>query len=301
MGLERDPSGLPSRGLTDAGRGVVAPMVLAAWDDFLAVAEGADLQRRTRLPGWRVHEVLTHLGSWPDYRALDGLVAGAQQGRTGPPPDVDGANARVTAARATADQDEVLEALRRHRDDVERYFREHDEALDGAPTPSPVGPLPLLSVIAGEAYELAVHALDVADAGGPDPAPGLLSSGIAALADVTGALAAGTGITAGATLQTPAGGWSFRADAEGWRVTQVAPGRTQGATVSADPATLLDASAGRGNPVALLARRKLAVQDLGGLLALAPIVEVAPNIPGGPILRLAARSVGRAGLFGRRK
>jgi hypothetical protein len=46
------------------------------------------------------------------------------------------------------------------------------------------------------------------------------------------------------------------------------------------------------------------VHDIGGLLRLAPIVDVAPGIPGGPILRLAARTVGGAGgmlgrLFGR--
>jgi hypothetical protein len=53
-----------------------------------------------------------------------------------------------------------------------------------------------------------------------------------------------------------------------------------------------------------VARRRLRVHDLGGLLKLAPIVQAAPGIPGGPILQLAARTVGGAGsmlgrLFGR--
>jgi hypothetical protein len=37
------------------------------------------------------------------------------------------------------------------------------------------------------------------------------------------------------------------------------------------------------------------VHDIGGLLALAPIVQAVPGIPGGPILQLAARTVGSAG------
>ena len=46
------------------------------------------------------------------------------------------------------------------------------------------------------------------------------------------------------------------------------------------------------------------VHQLTGLLELAPIVQSAPGIPGGPILQLAARTVGGAGglvgrLFGR--
>jgi hypothetical protein len=70
--------------------------------------------------------------------------------------------------------------------------------------------------------------------------------------------------------------------------------------VKGEAAVLLDASAGRANPVALLARRRLALHDPAGLLALAPLVDIAPNLPGGPILRLAARSLsGAAGLLGR--
>ena len=74
----------------------------------------------------------------------------------------------------------------------------------------------------------------------------------------------------------------------------------RGPAVTGDAGVLLDASAGRANPVALLARRRLGLRDPAGLLALAPLVEVAPNLPGGPILRLAARSLsGAAGLLTR--
>jgi hypothetical protein len=73
-----------------------------------------------------------------------------------------------------------------------------------------------------------------------------------------------------------------------------------GAAVTGEAAVLLEASAGRANPVALLARRRLGLRDPGGLLALAPLVDLAPNLPGGPILRLAARSLsGAAGILTR--
>jgi hypothetical protein len=160
--------------------------------------------------------------------------------------------------------------------------------------------LPLLSVVLGQAYELAVHGLDLAEAGAPPVPAEVLQSGLAALADVTGALAAGGGIRGGATLATPDGGWRFAADDAGWTVDRVAGTAVSGTAVIAPADLLLEAASGRVNPVAALARRRLRVQELGGLLQLAPIVQAAPGIPGGPILQLAARSLGGAGsLVGR--
>ena len=67
---------------------------------------------------------------------------------------------------------------------------------------------------------------------------------------------------------------------------------------------LLEAASGRINPVPAVARRRLKVHEIAGLLKLAPIVQAAPGIPGGPILQLAAKTVGGAGgvlgrIFGR--
>jgi uncharacterized protein (TIGR03083 family) len=287
--------GTRNHGMADAGRDVVGGLVLPAWDFFIGQVEDADLTRRTRLPGWQVHEVAVHLGSWPDHTALADLIASARAGGTGAPPDVDAVNARVTAAHRDAPREEVLAALRRNREATERYLAEEPAELDTAETASTVGRLPLLSVVLGQAYELAVHGLDLADAGAA-PVPGtVLQSGLAALADVTGALASSCGIAGGATLATPDGGWQFAADARGWRVDRVGPRVTAGAAVSAEADLLLEAASGRVNPVPAVARRKLKVHDVGGLLKLAPIVQAAPGIPGGPILALAARTVGGAG------
>jgi uncharacterized protein (TIGR03083 family) len=286
--------------MADAGRERVGPMVLGAWDAFLAAAGAVDLDRRTRLPGWRAREVCVHLGVWPDHAALAGLVASAAAGGTGTPADADAVNARVTAAHRDAPRAEVLAALRRGREATERYLTEEPAELDLAWTVATVGRLPLLSVVLGQAYELAVHGLDLAAAGAPPPPPEVLQAGLAALADVTGALAAHLDVTGGATLATPEGGWRFTADGGGWTVTEVPPGDEGTPTVAADAALLLEAASGRVDPVTALARRRLRVRGMGGLLRLAPIVQAAPGIPGAPVLQLAARTLGSAGgLLGR--
>jgi hypothetical protein len=288
-------------GMADAGRDVVGAMVLGAWDAFLDQAAAVDLGRATRLPGWRALEVCVHLGAWPDRAALAGLVAGARAGGTGEPGDPDASNARVTAAHRDADRPAVLGALRAAREATERYLADEPVELDTAPTVSTVGRLPMLSVVLGQAYELAVHGLDLVSAGAPAPPAAVLQSGIAALADVTGALAAAQGITAGAALATPDGGWAFAAaGVAGWTVRRLAAGEVPGTAVEAPADLLLDAASGRVNPVVALARRRLRVHELTGLMQLAPIVQSAPGIPGGPILQLAARTLGTTGgLLGR--
>jgi hypothetical protein len=286
---------MTTHGMADAGRDEVGRLVLGAWNAFVDRAAEVDLQRDTRLPGWRAQEVCVHLGVWPDHAALAGLLADARSGGIGEAPAPDPVNHRVTAAHRNAERAEVLAALRAARAATERYLAEEPKWLDTAPTVSTVGRLPMLSVVLGQAYELAVHGLDLVSAGAEPPPAEVLQSGIAALADVTGALAAAGGITAGAALVTPDGGWAFAADDDGWTVRRLPPGQVPGTAVEAPADLLLDAASGRTNPVVALARRRLKVHQLAGLLQLAPIVQSAPGIPGGPILQLAARTLGSTG------
>jgi hypothetical protein len=286
--------------MADAGRDEVGGMVLGAWDAFLAQAERVDLERSSRLPGWRAHEICVHLGAWEDHQPVADLIASARAGGSGTPPEVDPVNARVTTAHRDASRNEVLAALHRNREATASYLREEPVELDTAPTVSVVGRLPLLSVVLGQAYELAVHGLDLVSCGAEPPPPEVLQSGLAALVEVTGALAASMEITGGVTLATPDGGWAFAADPHGWTVRRVPAARVTGPAVEARADLLLEAASGRINPVPAVATRKLRVHDVGGLLALAPIVQAVPGIPGGPILQLAARTVGGAGgLLGR--
>ena len=288
------------RGLAGAGREPVARMVLDTWDAFLDRAAEVELDRESRLPGWRAHEICVHLGCWDDHTALADLVASARAGGRGPVPDVDAVNGRVVRSHRNASREEVLDALRRNREATAAYLAEEPLERDTAPAASVVGRIPLLSVVLGQAYELAVHGLDLVSCGAPPPPPSVLQSGLAALTEVTGALAASCGISGGVTLGTPDGGWSFTAAAGGWTVRRVAAGTVSGPAVEAAADLLLDAASGRVNPVRAVARGRLRVHDVAGLLQLAPIVQQVPGIPGGPILQLAARTVGGAGgLLGR--
>jgi uncharacterized protein (TIGR03083 family) len=281
--------------MADVGRDEVAGRVLSAWDVFIERAETVDLSRPSRLSGWRAHEICVHLGCWDDHTAMADLVASARAGGTGTPPDVDATNARVTAAHRDANREEVLAGLRRNREATARYLTEEPEDLDTALTVSVVGRIPLLSVVLGQAYELAVHGLDLVSCGAAPPPPDVLQSGLAALADVTGGLAASMAIDGEVTLATPDGGWTFVSAGGGWTVDRVPAGRIDGPAVEGAADLLLEAASGRINPVPAVARRKLKVHDVGGLLRLAPIVQAVPGIPGGPILQLAARTVGGAG------
>jgi uncharacterized protein (TIGR03083 family) len=286
--------------MADAGRAEVGGRVLGAWDAFLDQVAAVDLDRPSRLSGWRAHEIAVHLGCWDDHTALADLIASARSGGVGIPPQVDVVNARVIAAHRDASKDEVLAALRRNRDATARYLEDEPVGLDTAPTVSVVGRLPLLSVVLGQAYELAVHGLDLVSCGAEPPPPSVLQSGLAALVDVTGALAASCDITGGVTLATPGGSWAFAADADGWTVRRLPAGSFSGAAVEASAPLLLEAASGRINPVPAAATRRLKVHDVPGLLLLAPIVQKVPGIPGGPILQLAARTMGGAGgLLGR--
>ncbi|MDX6297612.1 MAG: hypothetical protein QOI51_1469 [Nocardioidaceae bacterium] len=289
-----------AQGLLELPRAEVRRRVLDGWDAFLAVAEGADLEQKSRLPGWRGAEICIHLGSWEDHQAMHGLIESARGAGPSKPVDVDEANKAVTEKHRDASREDILDALRRNRSEVADYLSgdgEDDAKLDRADVVATVGTLPLLTVVHATLYELAVHALDLVSCGAPQPPEELLLSGLSALADVTGALAATLNITGGAVLSTPAGGWYFAADKGGWTTTPTEPGEKKGKTpvVEAELVTLLDASAGRQNPVTLLTRRKLKVHHMTGLMRLTPIVETAPGIPGGPVLRLAARTVGGAG------
>ncbi|HEY0509363.1 MAG TPA: maleylpyruvate isomerase N-terminal domain-containing protein [Blastococcus sp.] len=286
--------------MADAGRDLVGGMVLEAWDALLEQAEAVDLSRPSRLSGWRAQEICVHLGCWDDHTALADLIESARTGAAGSRPEVDAVNARVTAAHRDASRNDVLAALRRNREATARYLAEEPVELDTAPTVSVVGRIPLLSVVLGQAYELAVHGLDLVSCGAEPPPPSVLQSGLAALADVTGGLAASMSLRGGVTLATPDGGWAFDSGPDGWTVRRVPADGFSGPAVEASAELLLEAASGRINPVPAVARRRLKVHDVGGLLVLAPIVQAVPGIPGGPILQVAARTVGGAGgLLGR--
>ena len=290
-------SGLAEQPAAELGREVVA-----AWDAFLDVVRdpGTDLSRPSRLPGWTGRDTCIHLGSWEDAQVIEGVLASARTGALGSASSPDDVNAALVRAHRDATDEQVVAALVEARERVARFFAEEAGECGRLLARSAVGPLPVAGLLSAGTYELAVHALDLAPCGAPPPSPLLLDRGLAALIDVTGALAARAGVDVALTAMTPTGGWRFTSDRDGWTTEPVAAGPVDGVGVRGSAVDLLDASAGRtGLPQLLLARR-LQVHQLPQWMRLAPLLEEVPGLPGAPALRTAVSGLsGVAGGVGR--
>ncbi|GAC1322979.1 MAG: hypothetical protein NVSMB13_02190 [Mycobacteriales bacterium] len=280
-------------GLADADPEVLRSRVGAAWDTFLALARQADLDRPSRLTGWTGAQLCVHLGRWEDWRPLERLATSARAGGTGPLPDVDADNCRLVEQYGGLPAAEILAALERSRAEIDHYFDSATASeLGRRPAMSALGPLPLSGVLSAGCYELAVHALDLVPCGAPAPPTDLLDSGLAALIDVTGALAARHDLHLTVTAQTPDGGWRFTADERGWTTEAVLAGPITGTAVLASATDLLDASAGRISVPPLLLTRRIKVQEMASFVRLAPLVHEVPGLPGGAALRTVSAGLG---------
>ena len=117
----------------------------------------------------------------------------------------------VLAAHRDATDDEVVAGLRRVRDDLGKYLASRGAAKTRSmTTASPLGPLPVLTLLHAISYQLAVAALDLEPCGAPADDE-LLEHGVAALVDTTGALAARQGVTGSITALLPGVAWGFGA------------------------------------------------------------------------------------------
>lgn len=292
----------PPCGLASVHPADVAEIVTSAWDGVAELARRADLDAPSRLARWTVRDVLVHLGSWPEHSRFDRLIDDVRSGRMPDRDDVDARNALVVAAHSDADPDDIVAALAKARDRALAFLNSAEaEHLGREPAESPVGPIPLTCVIAASAYELAVHALDVA--GADDIPAGVLLAGIGALVDTTGALAARAGLDTRFAVVTPGGGWAARSQHEGWttiRLDRGPVGELGWPSLQGEAADILDASAGRRPALQLVVTRRLRLTDVPGMLTLLPALETVPGLPGGTALRAAARTLARAGwLVGR--
>lgn len=286
------------RGLASWDPADLADLVLPAWDDFIDLAAEVDLDRPSRVARWTARAVCVHMGTWPGSRSLQRMRDEALAGALDPADERSGGfdqqshNEAVLEAWGHAPRAEILQALAASRADVATYLASSEpDTLGTRSVRSVLGPLPLSTVVAAGAYELAVHALDLAPAGARRPAPDTLAAGVAALVDTTGALATRGGLTARAACLTPEGSWFFTAAPEGWTTLELPEVPDGWAAVEGAGADVLDASAGRRPVPVMLARRELRLHHVPGLLALTPIVEAVPGLPGGAALRGAVRNL----------
>lgn len=285
----------PRIGLAGGDPAALGRAVAEAWDAFLEVVEASstDLTRPSRLPGWSGRDVCIHLAAWPNHRPVDSLLESASEPLGSGHHDAEATNARLVSEHRGASTEAVITGLVEARNDIRDFLSSAAATTLGrATTASPLGPLPVTTVLHATCYELAVHALDLVACGAPQPSVALLDRGLAALIDVTGALAARSAVDITLTAQAPGGGWRLRSDEEGWTTEPALAGRFEGTGVRGSLVDLLETSAGRANLGQLLLTRRLQVQHLTSFMRLAPLLHEVPGLPGGPALRTAVAGLG---------
>lgn len=297
-GLRPEPG---ERGLASGDLREVAALIGNAWDAVLDVAARVDLEAPSRLKGWSARDVLVHLGSWDaDATPLEERADDARTGRVRSEDDVDARNAMVVAEHHDADVDEITVALRAGRDQALSFLAAPDVEVVGRRwVGSMVGQLPMTGVLIAQAYDLAVHAIDLRPAGLQQVPDALLDAGTGALADVAGALAARQGVTQTFAVLTPSGCWATGTADGAWTTVRLDRGVRASAlgwpSVTGSAPDVLDASAGRATAVRLLATRRLRVHDVPGLLRLLPALGPVPGFPSGSALQTSLRALSQSG------
>jgi len=272
------------KGMLTEAPAVLAQRTISAWETFAEVVAAIDLSGRTRSRDRDARALVTALGTWPDSRGIPELLADAHAGATSTEPMRASAR-RLAESHAEATDDEVRASIAASVQQTRDWLLSGDLEHNGLlPTPSPLGVLPMGTVVHAAAYQLAVTARDLIPAGAP-PQPSLDEIGLGSLIDATGAVAARSGLVAAAVAvgsRTTAGTEVFDG---GWTTTFA--DNDDHPAVLAPEEVLLDLAGGRADFAA--ATRQLRFRNPRGLLALAPIVDEIPELPGGPLLRRTAR------------
>lgn len=274
----------PPRGFLTSEPDALARRTVRAWELFADVVAAVDLDGPTRSTRRGARAMVTSLGTWPDSRGIPEILADAHAGRTTTEPYRE-ASQRLAESHAAATDDEVRDSVAASLRQTGAWLASGDLTHSGLlTTPSPLGPLPMGTVVHAAAYQLAVTARDLIPAGAL-PQPELDEIGLIALLDAAGAVAARIGLVARAaavghrvavSVDVLDGGWLSRHGDE-----ETYPG------VIAAEEVLVDLACGRADFAAL--PRQIKLRDPRGLLALSPVVDALPDLPGGPLLRRTAR------------
>ncbi len=275
--LTSDPSGLAAR-------------TTRAWRLFVDLIAEVDLAGPSRSARRSAREMVIGLGTWPDSRGIPELLADAHAGRTTCEP-YRATSQRLAAAHADAADDDVRGSVAGSMRQTHQWLASGALRTEGMLlAPSPLGPLPLGTVVHAMVYQLAITARDLMPAGAP-PLPELDELGLISLLDATGAVAARIGLVASAVAVGRRIAVSTSIRGGGWTSSI---GDTEGPGVLGPEEVLLDLAGGRADYSALT--RQVRFRDPRALLALSPVVDEIPDLPGGPLLRktaMLARFLGR--------
>jgi hypothetical protein len=309
----REP-GIPARGEQGlAGRlgALTAAESVRSWQQFrdslnqISAAGRFDTQLRSTSANGRHHTVrdlAIGIGAWPEARTIPVICHEAAAGLVGDF-NQDPLTDELRDRYSDHSDNDILAAVDQSVADIEHWAEHgaiHADAL--LPVRSLLGTLPVLTLLHAACYQLAVYAIDIeasSTARHPMPAADaqLKFAGVAALVDVTGAIAARQGVSAAIAARTSDGVAATRShviDGVGaWRTVTLGAGAVVDApSVTASTQTFIEVTTGRiGNIPALMLRRELVLDDVQGLLHITPVLEGVPGLPGGAALRAATSSV----------
>ena len=286
-------------GLASGDREVLAAAIDAAWEQFEQVALDVDPDAPSRKDGWTARQLIARLGHWEFARTLDDLLRDAHDGDADYF-DADEIDEQVRARTADLPYEDILASIAQAREITATWLA--SDAPDTwalVHTSSPLGPLPVLTVLNAMTYQLSIAALDV-ETCGPEAPDGLLATGLAALMDTTGALAGRKHITGSFTAVTPDLILGVGSRGGHWRTASLDEDPRMGPAVVAPARAIIDATSGRGNVGHLYRTGALQVRDLGGMVRLAPVLDGIPGVPPmGAIGRALTVVDAVGGLFGR--
>lgn len=293
------------RGLATVDRGRLAASVSQSWALFAGMLDDVDLDAPTRARGLTAREIVIPLGAWDDNRPLEQLLEEARLGVVGDH-DMGALVDAVREAHRHETDAAIRDAIARQGEAMTTWLFGADDGLADAPVASMLGTLPVITFVHAATYPLATSALDLEAAGAQVP-EALLDNGLLGLVDTIGSLAARQGLTASIAAITPTALLGTAATAGSWRTELLDAGdptivlpEDVGPSIEGPTRLLLEITAGRADIPAMIRGRQVTVHDLNGLLALAPIVEQVPGIPGRGALVGAIRATTAVGSVLRR-
>ncbi len=269
---------LHEHGLASSDLLALAADIDAAWELFEQVAAAVDPEAPSRKPDWTARALIARLGQWDFARTLDDLLRDAHDGDADYF-DADAADEEVREATRDLPYDDILASLAAARATTADWLASGGPQTWGlVHTSSPLGPLPVLTVLNAVTYQLSVAALDLEQCG-PEAPAALLDVGLAALIDTTGALAGRKHVTGSFLAVTPERIIGVGSRAGHWCTRELDGELETGPGVVAPTRAIIDATSGRGNVGHLYRTGELHVRDLPGLLRLAPVLDGIPGIP----------------------
>ena len=294
--LDPDPH---EHGLASADRAALATDIDRAWALFEAVAADLDPDAPSRKEGWTARELVARLGSWDFSRTLDDVLRDAHDGDADYF-DADALDEEIRIETAGLPYEEILTSLSRaHTATTDWLASDGPETWALVHTSSPLGPLPVLTVLNAITYQMSIAALDLEPAGVEAPAE-LLAVGLSALVDTTGALAGRNHVTGSFLAVTPGRIVGVGSRGGHWRTRLLDEDPETGPGAVASARVIIDVTSGRGNVGHLYRTGALQVRDIAGLIRLAPVLEGVPGIPPmGAIGRAMSVVDAVGGLFGK--